>query len=224
MSLDVYKCWKCCKEIQQKDEPKNRVFCEECFEVYRSEYKDMVSEHIKLKVFIMHETALRTMEKAGVYMYEYQDAANKILQEAQSNSEAYYSSDEMVAAIVLEEYGYEFIPNHTVGNYRVDFYIPELRVCFEVDGYMHTHREVYDSERDIDIRNTLGKEWEIVRIPTKYIEKDPTVIPEAIERIANEKREMRRKNGGILPESYSKRERKHYDKIGEHRTQRIKAK
>ena len=46
-----------------------------------------------------------------------------------------------------------------------------------------THREVYDSERDIDIRNTLGKEWEIVRIPTKYIEKDPTVIPEAIERI-----------------------------------------
>ena len=70
MSLDVYKCWKCCKEIQQKDEPRNRVFCEECFEAYRNEYKDMVSEYVKLKVFIMHETALRTMEKACVYMYE----------------------------------------------------------------------------------------------------------------------------------------------------------
>ncbi len=218
----TYKCWKCGKEIEIESEPKSRVFCEECFELYRNDYKNIVSDYVKLKIFIMYETALRIMEKAGMYMYEYQNAANEVLTEAQADNESYYSSDEMVAAIVLKEFGYDYIPNYAVGNYRVDFYIPELCVCFEVDGYMHKHSEVRDSERDTEIRNTLGKEWEIVRIPTKYIEKDPSTIPEAIEIMANEKRKIRRENGGILPESYSGRERKHYDKIGEHRTQRIK--
>ena len=105
--------------------------------------------------------------------------------------------------------------------YRVDFYVPELKVCLEIDGHLHEHNAVYDSNRDIELRQFLGGDWEIIRVPTKYIDKNPSMIPEAIEKIKMAKAEFRKKNNGILPDHYSKRERELYKTCGEFTYKRI---
>lgn len=216
MLIDTYECWRCEKPVEIESEPINRVFCPECFEAYQADRKQLVSDYAVLKVRVMHENALRIMEKSGMYMHEYRLAAEKIRRQAIEETMAYYSAHEMVTAIVLTEFGYEFIPNYSIAGFRVDFYIPELCVCVEVDGHLHDYKEAYDSSRDIDIRNALGAQWEVVRIPTKHIESNPVKIPDAIEALANERRRLRKANGGIIPESFSKRERKHYASVGEH--------
>lgn len=48
-----------------------------------------------------------------------------------------------------------------IGNFVVDFFIPELGLVFEIDGASHNEKEIYDIERD----NILtGYNLEIVRI------------------------------------------------------------
>lgn len=210
---DEYICWYCGKTIDRKYEPQERVFCEECKEKHLKDYKEKVAEYGKIKIEIMFETALRIMEKAGIYMYEYQNSANRIYNLAKASSETFLSSYEIIAAIVLDEFNYEYEVNKRILKYEVDFYIPELKVCLEIDGHLHDLKPEYDSNRDIDIRNHLGGEWEIIRIPTKYIDKNPSKLIEAIEQLKKEKVKLRRKNSGILPEWYSKRERSLYNKI-----------
>lgn len=212
---EMFKCWKCSKEVEvTESEPTERVFCKECFSKYMDEHQELISEYSKLKIKVMFENALRIMEKSKkIYMHEYLDSSKKIYGNAISETEKFMSSHEIIVAILLEEYGFEFNVNYQILNYKVDFYIPELKICVEVDGNLHQNKLEYDSNRDIEIRNTLGVEWEIVRIPTKYIEQNPSKIIDGIEALANEKRRLRKKNLGYMPYGYSARENKHYDKI-----------
>ena len=87
------------------------------------------------------------------------------------------------------------------------------KICIEVDGSTHQHKLEYDSNRDIELRNGLGTEWEIVRIPTKYIEDNPSKIIDGAEALAKEKKRLRKKNFGSMPYGFSQRESKHYDKL-----------
>lgn len=218
MYCEEYQCWRCGKPVKLHHEPQERVFCEECRTKEIQDHKKLISEYALLKTKVMFDNALRIMEKSQrVYMYEYKDAADEVLEAMQLHTDAFYSADEVVTAIILAEYGIEFIPNYSVGSYRVDFYLPKEKLCVEIDGHLHRFNAEFDSKRDIDIRHILGAEWEIIRIPTKYVEKDPTKIPEAIEEMAKQKRKIRAENGGFIPETFSARERKYYDKIGEHR-------
>ena len=122
--------------------------------------------------------------------------------------------------IILTENKLPFEPNKRIGQYITDFYIPDLKVCLEIDGHLHNYSTKKDCARDITIRNILGKDWEVVRIKTKYIEKDPeNIVPSII----NEKmllQNLRLQNGGIIPESYAKRFRDYYESIGEYRTKK----
>lgn len=54
------------------------------------------------------------------------------------------------------------------------------------------------------IRSELGKEIEIVRISTKYIEQNAELLVEAIKSIRAERQKIRRQNYGILPEWYKR--------------------
>lgn len=212
---EVFRCWRCKEEVKVKlSEPTDRVFCKRCFESHREEHQDIINEYTKLKIKVMYENALRTMEKSKkVYMHEYLDAAQRIYEQAISETERFMSSEEIIVAIVLEEYGFKYSVNYPILGYKVDFYIPELRICVEVDGVLHEHELEYDSKRDIEIRNSLGREWEIIRIPTRYIVQNPTKVVDAIEKLAKEKRKLRKNNQGIMPYGYSKRENKYYDRV-----------
>ena len=210
-----YKCWRCGKvlTISSKYTPVNRVFCEECKDKHIEERESLVKEYTQYKIKVMHENALRVLEKAMCYMYEFQVASQVILEDALNRPEKYNSSHEMAVAIYLESEGYYFEINYKILNYRVDFYIPDLKVCLEIDGALHNHRRKYDNRRDIAIRNELGQDWEIVRIPTKFIEQNPYKIADAIKALRNEKIKYRKENLGIITESFSNREKEHYETI-----------
>lgn len=210
MPCDVF-CWKCGKQIKPLfgEQYKGR-FCDDCYDEHASEYKAILTEYLAYKTKVMIERAFRFMEKAGCNMTDYKKAANAVKRHVLENQEQYKSAHEIVMAVVLLKQGLDVYMNHKVGRYTVDVYLPEKKVCVEVDGEFHQGKELQDSKRDIVIRQTLGEEWEVIRIPTKHIEENPDKIPEAIDAIYARKKKLRKQNGGFLPNSYSKREQAQY--------------
>ena len=205
-------CWSCGKTI-----PANqfcgcgRRFCEECETKHMERYKGVVIEYATIKNLVMFERAMRLMEKAGCEMSKYKRYAIAVKRHSAENPEQYRSADEMIAAIVLLEAGYDFEMNKAVGKYHIDIFIPSMYICLEIDGDRHKYSKKEDGQRDLEIRHKLGSKWEIVRIPTKYIEKEPAKIVEAIQGVYNLKKETRQKNNGILPETYSSTVKHYYE-------------
>jgi|GEM_PF-2759301 len=190
-----------------------RMYCKMCYGSVMSEYKQDTDEYVRLKTKLMIERALRLFEKQGVDMYEHKEAIEAVSGYVWECPEKYMSADEIIAAIVLINNEIETKVQYKVGKYKVDFYLPTLKVVLEIDGHLHDHKQVEDNSRDIAIRNELGHEWEVIRIPTKYIESNAILLVEAIKSIRNKKKQIRRENNGILPETYSKREKVHYTKL-----------
>lgn len=213
MPDEAYKCWHCGKEIVLSFEPSDRLFCEGCLPKFYEERRKLIKDYAALKIRVMHEQALKYMEKAGLFMYEYYNAADKVFNMAIENTESFLSSHEIVAAIILNEFNYDFKANHKVGRYSIDLFIPELKVCLEIDGDHHKHKLEYDNNRDIEIRQQLGAEWEVVRINTKFIQDTPDKLLDEIDYIYKRKQKLRKNNRGIIPEYFSERERAHYKSI-----------
>jgi very-short-patch-repair endonuclease len=207
------RCWKCGNPIPKDElDGQTRRYCESCYSEYSEEYKPIVAQYSILKNRVMFERAMRIMERAEADMTRYKKFANAVMKHSRDNPEQYLSADEMIAAIVLLEAGHDLRMNFSVCGYRVDILIPDMKIALEIDGERHKYKKAEDGKRDVEIRNFLGKAWEIIRIPTKYIETNPEKLPDAIKAMYDLKKETREKNGGILPETYSKREKMYYEK------------
>jgi very-short-patch-repair endonuclease len=160
----------------------------------------------------MFERAIRLLENTGINMTDIKREAQAVQKHSVDSPESYKSSQEMVTAIIMLKAGYDFELNYKIGKYIVDMYLPDLKLIVEVDGERHDNRHLQDSKRDIELRRMLGDEWEVIRIPTQYIEQNPGRIPDAVLALAKQKRDIRKKNGGFLPQNYSKREAARYEK------------
>lgn len=210
----VAPCWSCGEKVEVGSiNPDYRAFCAPCEKEYLAKKGADLKEYVRLKALIMHERAMRMLEKQHASLYMYKEASEVVLEFALQPGEKFSSSHEMVAAMELIRNQIKIKTQQTVGDYRVDFIIPSMEVVFEVDGYMHRTTKIKDSQRDIELRQTLGATWEIVRIGTNDIEKHVNKLIIAIEAVADYKREIRSKNNGILPEWYSEREHNHYHKV-----------
>lgn len=218
------KCWICGADIVESFgmcDVLSKRYCKTCHAKHCEEYRTKVNEYIKLKGDVMFERAMRIMERADCDMTMYKRYAVAVQRHQRDNPELYKSADEIIAAVVMLEQGFDFEMNYKVGRYIVDMYIPSLHVIVEIDGNVHEGRELKDSNRDVTLRQTLGAEWEVIRIPTKYIEQNPKMIPKAIAKLAEDKRKIRKENCGFIPASYSKREAAHYEKATVFRTVRV---
>jgi len=206
------RCWRCGEVIPNEQfYGCGRRFCEKCETEHVERYKGIVNEYAMIKNRVMFERAMRLMEKAGCQMTKYKRYARAVEAHSRENPEQYRSADEMIAAVVLLEAGYDFEMNKTIGKYHVDIFIPSICVCLEIDGDRHKYSKKEDGQRDLEIRHKLGGKWEIVRIPTKYMEKEPGKIVEAIKAVYDLKKETRERNDGRLPESYSKTVKAYYE-------------
>lgn len=209
-----FPCWRCGEEVETlSSNPILRVFCSSCKSLYEEERNERLREYIKLKIYVMHERALRMLEKQGNGMFQYQEAAHDVLEFALEDPERFDSSHEMIAAMELIRNHVRVKVQQKVLNHRVDFILPDLKVVLEIDGYMHRYSELKDSKRDIEVRKALGEDWEVVRIPTKYIEKNSKMLLQAIKEVKAEKIKIRKQNNGIIPSWYSRRERELYKKL-----------
>lgn len=205
-------CWKCGEPIPHDDfSGQTRRFCEKCYEEYAEEYEPIKVQYAILRNRIIFERAMRIMERAKADMTRCQKYANAVMKHSRDNPEQYRSADEMIAAIILLAEGHEIQMNTPVGHYRVDLLIPDMKIALEVDGDRHKYTKGYEGKRDTEIRAKLGKAWEIVRLPVKYIEEQPEKIPEAIKALYDNMKRIREKNNGLLPESYSRRQKEYYE-------------
>lgn len=214
---NIVTCWYC-GTFGSTDEQNNvvRFFHDECREKYESEKQERLNKYISLKVQVMHERALRLLEKQNVNIEEYYDESIAVCEKALEEPNKFLSSHEMIAAMELLRNEIRFKKEHKILNHRVDFLIPRYKVVLEIDGHLHSYKKISDSKRDIAILNVLNKEdsgWEVVRIPTKRIEQNVQKLIPAIITISNYKREQRAKNGGLLPSNFSSRDKEYYEMI-----------
>ena len=181
----------------------NRHFCESCYEKHSADILHTEEEYGKLKKKLMLERAIRILETQPINLYEIKDVIDQFQEYVIENPKKFDSSDEMIVAIMLVSSGIKSSMQYKIGKYVVDFYIPSLKIVLEVDGHLHKYHTYYDNERDIRIRSMLGKEWEVVRIPTKYIEANAKQVIPAVLSIKAEKQKIRASHNGIIPEWYS---------------------
>lgn len=207
------RCWLCGKEVMRKIEPLERVFCPECWIEKKRQHAEDVKAYTHLKRKLMIERALNIMESARCPMDDYYLVNKYISDNFLNGIFDFRSAEEIVVAMVLTNLGYDYESNYKIDNYKVDFYIPELKVCLEIDGIQHELKTIKDSRRDKEIRTKLGPEWEIVRIKAEYISFAPEKVIDACIALKEEKQKLRNANGGFLPEYFSDREKDMYERM-----------
>lgn len=214
-------CWKCGKEDATetrgygkraelgclKPFPYQRHYCKPCLEQERADQERMKREYVILKKKLMFERALTIIEKSGTNIYDYREEIDTIEEFINEKPDKFDTAHEMVVAIMLLANRINMKIQHRVDSYTVDFLLPDERIVLEVDGGIHATNAYRDNTRDIRLREVLGNEWEVVRIGNEYVEQNPEFVLEAMMAIKREKQDIRRKNFGMMPEWYSRRER-----------------
>lgn len=194
------KCDRCGKPLKEYNEY-TRNYCDECKEKNAQEMQERRVQYLNLKNQFMLERAVRRIEqhRNGLQKFKfYEPAIEAVRDYMQKNPENLASTEETIAAIVLIADEIHIKCQYKIGRHRVDFFIPNLKVVLEVDGYMHTYSRKKDSKRDLEILKTLGTGWEVLRIPTKYINAYPQQLVDAIFKLKEEKQKLRKISGGSL--------------------------
>lgn len=193
-------CWECGKVAEEWDrhiifesenlheviefhQPYFRTFCKECYDRLKRQQEEENRLYIKLKKKRMLEKACFLLERQMAPMYEYKDAIDVVKDAVEENPDKFDSSYEMVAAIVLVQNRIYAKTQYKIGSYQVDFLLPEIGVVLEIDGERHKYSKGYDKRRDAEIKEALGDGWDIIRIDTKYLDKNAAKLPEAIDRV-----------------------------------------
>lgn len=213
-------CWKCGKEDAPESRryglreyggitpfPNQRHYCKKCLAQERRELADMKSEYVRIKKLLMFERALVMIERSGTDIYEYEEEIRAVREYITENPEKFDTPHEMIVAIMLIWNRVNAKIQRRIGTYRADFMLPDEKIVLEVDGDIHLASLYKDNKRDIEMREILGDDWEVVRIGNDYVEEKPDLVLEAAREVKRYKQEIRKQNFGILPEWYSKRER-----------------
>lgn len=219
------KCWNCNKDIKVQVEEyynpykltvydkewnsrKNinkREFCNECKRDHDKRLREIRQKSKELEAELRMERAIRIMERQNIHLYEYRDAIKLVSSAYNNELERFRSAEEIVATIILIQHGIAVKNNFKIGKYKADIYIQSLTCIVEIDGFLHNNEKakLKDGNKDIYIRSALGREWEIVRIPTKYIETKAENLISAIIEVKSTMMELREENCGFLPYDFS---------------------
>ena len=161
----------------------HRCYCDKCLKELEKKEAEERKLYIKLKKREMFRKAVNLLEKQNTNMYEYREAIEVVQDFIEDNVDKFDSSYEVLTAIVLVHNRIYSKMQYKVGQYQVDFLLPDLLVVLEIDGERHKHRKDYDSVRDKAIKKQLGPHWEIIRIDTDNLDKNAKKIPDAINEV-----------------------------------------
>lgn len=210
-------CIKCGKEYMAFRTIRSRHLCPDCWNKHTAEHEEVLKEYLEKQSILRHEMAIRKIElsKGDFLMSDIQEAVDNVWQMELIKPEAFKSTAEVITAIFLFYESYYYKINHQVLKYYIDFYLPDEKICLEIDGGLHDlgNKRAKDGRRDVQIREYLGKEWETVRVPTKLVYTYPDRISEAMMTLADKQRELRKKYNGMLPENYSKSTKAYYNMV-----------
>ena len=200
--------------------PGSRVYCRACADRAEEMERQYGAKDAALSAYRTVENALRCLDEQPGYQYRAstQRAAAALYKRIMAGVKL-RSTDEATAYILMLEgaetapelwgsivsgYGMEIDGQ----KYDIDFYLPDIRVCLEIDGEMHRKgNQQKEDQRDEAIREHLiqetgQEEWEVIRIPTTTTRKAAAYLLREVIRIATEKRQIRAEHGGTLPEGF----------------------
>lgn len=216
--MKIYKCWRCGEPLPE-DELKldwrstegSRAYHTECYALEQADRDKQKSEYLSLKAEMMFERAVHLMElQPKLNINGYYDEAQAVHEIIKSDPGKFQSADEMMTAMELVHRRVKAKPQFKIGKRRVDFLIPSLSVVLEIDGTLHKFKIKKDSQRDIEIMDTLhkiGGNWEIVRVPTDLIEKNLRALIPAVKAVYEKRQKLREENGGFIPPYWSQTSR-----------------
>lgn len=156
------KCVMCGADI---DEKSGKYYCETCEEKMR--YVKKLSMVDKAEKLILKKSRdKKEIPDEEVLKY------SKVVRERISNGIDKFSSvPEVIAAIQMQRINLEYETQKMIAGTKVDFYIPEIKIIFEVDGSIYHSDKDKTFLRDRQIMKEVGEKWEIVHINSDKIPK-----------------------------------------------------
>ena len=111
--------------------------------------------------------------KGSLYPY-WEIPKNELLKDrAKSLRKAGNLSEVLFWSNFKNKIGFDIDRQVIIGNYIVDFFIPELGLVFEIDGSSHDFKAEYDSERDAYMNNF---DLQVIRISDIEVKKNITAV------------------------------------------------
>ena len=150
------KCCICGREIRsRKGKSSDIVLCSIC-----------KNKSSKAKHENMINSAVRRYEKIKFMFSDGEiNKLKEIILSKENIERKYDSKDEVVFALSLAYDEIEFEIQKEICGHKVDFYIPSLSIIVEIDGELYHKNREKDLKIDEDIKNYLGSDFEILRIP-----------------------------------------------------------
>lgn len=209
---NIIHCWECGKVVPAKETHK-RQYCTSCFETKSTEEAEIMEQYTKLQKQIQFERAIKILERQErkIDIREYREAIELVRAYTIKYPTKFRSKEEMATAIELVQNKVYAIVGKEVAGHKFDFMLPEYKVLLEVDGYLHDYKQREDAKFDINGLRELGNDWEVIRVPVKYIEKNISKLIDYIEEAYEYKQRLRNENSGIIPEYFSNREQLLYE-------------
>lgn len=185
-------CWECGKTFKA-NATYRRCYCDVCSPKHKDEIENNRKQMVYLKKFFMLERAMEILEKQSYDFNKHREEIKAVQDKFWDDPDKFDSADEIVTAIILVEHRIYAKLQYKIDRYQVDFLLPDYHVILEIDGDRHRYNVGRDSVRDEAIKYILGDDWEIIRIPTKYIETDASKLIIAIDKVL----EARENNGKV---------------------------
>ena len=168
----VYKCRMCRKDVLNKVHMKRKIA--------KEQYETAMAEDIGIDI-----EHYRRFEKASK---KFSDVYSEDIEKARTVIERFDSIPEVVACIELLHTGARVIAHQRVGDFTVDFCLPDEKVVVEIDGSIYHTDENAEYMRDYAIKNMLGEGWIVKHIPSDAVMKNHQLFGKAMKRLINGRR------------------------------------
>lgn len=164
-------CWSCEKDVPVI-EPGKRHWCSNCLEEYERQRSEDLELYLRARSKMMLDRALLILEKQkSVEILFYKEASEVVANKIKEKPNSFDSAHEMVAVMeLLRRKVHITLHPPAIGKHRVDLMLPEEKKILEVDGYMHKLKKEKDQIFNREVLEVLGDGWEIIRVPTEFIE------------------------------------------------------
>lgn len=163
-----------------------RCYCDKCFIDQQERLKQEHKQYIELKHKRMMENALDKLEHQCISFIDYEEAIKAVEEYNLEHLDKFDSSYEIIAAIIFIHNHVRIKPQHKIGYYQIDFYLPDYNMAVEIDGDRHTKAK--DNERDEKLKKACPG-LSIIHIPTVNIDDNAAKLIKAINAIIRYRRD-----------------------------------
>ena len=193
MKIINKKCCICGREIRKRTGNENDIIlCSLC------KSKGSKAKHENM---INSATRRYAKQKCLFSDKELDDLKKKVISK-ESYRKQYGSKDEIVFALALAYDVIEFEIQKEICGHKVDFHIPQFNIAVEIDGELYHRNKNKDLEIDNSIKDYMGKDYEVLRIPCSDVDSFVVIGAENHILAVLEEKEYLDKNGFDISDDF----------------------